>query len=129
MQSIASQAVDIRRTDSITFPSNIISFSIQTLGMPLIDIISSEYIEFMIKLDDKDKNMLQESLRSVRSLPFVEKIEFEETGPTIIVRLSEMNIETEEKIYKIEYNLLKNFKDYIDFIVLPIEKLGGTNVK
>lgn len=118
MQSIESQIIE---TDSILFTSNIISFSVHTLGMPLIDVISSQYIEFMIKLDDKDKNLLQESLRSVRSLPFVEKIEFEETGPTILVRLSEMNIETEEKIYRIEYNLLKNFKDYIDFMVFPIE--------
>lgn len=126
MQSIESQIIE---TDSILFTSNIISLSVHTLGMSLIDVISSQYIEFMIKLDDKDKNLLQESLRSVRSLPFVEKIEFEETGPTILVRLSEMNIETEEKIYQIEYNLLKNFKDYIDFIVFPIEKVRGPNVK
>lgn len=117
------QPIETIDADNTMFTSNILSFSISTLRMPLIDIISSEYIGFMIKLDDKDKTLLQESLSSVRSLPFVEKIEFEDTGPTILIRLSEMNIETEEKIYQIEYNLLKNFKEYIDFIVFPIDKV------
>jgi hypothetical protein len=73
-----------------------------------------------IKLNEKDENKLQESLRMVEKLPFVEKIEFEETSSTILVRLSQMNKDTEKKIYQIEYNLMQNFDEYVNFIVLPI---------
>ena len=73
-----------------------------------------------IKLSKKDENMLQESIRMVEKLPFVERIEVEETGPTILVRLSKMNKDTEKKIYQIEYNLMQNFEEYVNFIVLPI---------
>ena len=73
-----------------------------------------------IKLNKKDENMLNESLRMVEKLPFVEKIEFEENDTTILVRLSQMNKDTEKKIYQIEYNLMQNFDEYVSFIVLPI---------
>ena len=73
-----------------------------------------------IKLNKKDENMLNESLRMVEKLPFVEKIEFEENDTTILVRLSQMNKDTEKKIYQIEYNLMQNFDEYVNFIVLPI---------
>lgn len=73
-----------------------------------------------IKLNEKDENMLNESIRMMKKLPFVERIEFEETGSTILVRLSQMNKDTEKKIYQIEYDLLEDFDEYVNFIVLPI---------
>ena len=71
-------------------------------------------------LERNDKNTLLEALVDVKHLSYVKKIEFEDNeNPTLIIRLSEMNRGTEEKIYQIEYDLLKNFKNNIDFLVLP----------
>jgi len=75
---------------------------------------------FIDVLDINDKNILLEALVDVKRLSYVEKIEFENNeNPTLIIRLSEMDREIEEKIYQIEYDLLKNFKNNIDFLVLP----------
>jgi predicted DNA binding CopG/RHH family protein len=74
----------------------------------------------MIKLNEKDENKLQESIRMMKKLPFVEKIEFEENDPTILVRLSDMDIQTIKRIHEIEYDLLEDFKEDLNFIVSPI---------
>ena len=65
---------------------------------------------------------LEESLTKIKCLPFVCDIELEELDThTIIIRLSEMNRETEEKIFQIEYDLLKKLEINVDFIVLPMK--------
>lgn len=77
--------------------------------------------KFMNALNMNDRNMLEESLTKIKHLSFVGEIELEELEtPTIIIRLSEMNREIEEKIFRIEYNLLKKLKTDIDFLVLPV---------
>ena len=82
---------------------------------------SNSLKKFMNTLNMNDRSMLEESLIQIKSIPFVGDIELDELGtPTIIIRLSEMNRETEEKIFQIEYNLLKKLKTNVDFIVLPI---------
>lgn len=82
---------------------------------------SNSLKKFMNTLNMNDRSMLEESLIQIKSIPFVGDIELDELGTsTIIIRLSEMNRETEEKIFQIEYNLLKKLKTNVDFIVLPI---------
>jgi hypothetical protein len=74
---------------------------------------------FMERLENQDRNLLKESLNSIRSLPFVTNIKFEELdSPTIIIVLSKMDEDTEDKIYQTEYDLLKLSKNNIDFLVL-----------
>lgn len=73
-----------------------------------------------IKLNEKDENRLQESIRMMKKLPFVEKIEFEENDPTILVKLSDMDIQTIKRIHEIEYDLTQNFEECINFVVSPI---------
>lgn len=82
---------------------------------------SNSLKKFMNTLNMNDRSVLEESLTQIKSIPFVGDIELDELGtPTIIIRLSEMNRETEEKIFQIEYNLLKKLKTNIDFLVLPV---------
>jgi predicted DNA binding CopG/RHH family protein len=73
-----------------------------------------------IKLNEKDENKLQESLRMVEKLPFVERIEFEEKDSVVLVRLSDMDIQTIKRIHEIEYDLLEDFDEDLNFIVSPI---------
>jgi hypothetical protein len=82
---------------------------------------SNHLKKFMDTLDIDDMNVLEESLIQIRSIPLVCDIELEEPETnTIIIRLSEMNREIEEKIFQIEYNLLKKLKTDVDFLVLPV---------
>ncbi len=75
---------------------------------------------FIDVLNLNDKNILLEALVDVKHLSYVANIGFENNeNPTLIIRLSKMDRETEEKIYQIEYDLLKIFKNNIDFLVLP----------
>lgn len=77
--------------------------------------------KFMNTLNMNDRNVLEKSLTKIKRIPFVGEIELEELEtPTIIIRLSEMNREIEEKIFRIEYNLLRKLKTDIDFLVLPV---------
>ncbi|MFA4956062.1 MAG: hypothetical protein WC556_03710 [Candidatus Methanoperedens sp.] len=77
--------------------------------------------KFMNTLNMNDRSALEESLTKIKRIPFVGDIELEELEtPTIIIRLSEMNRKIEEKIFQIEYNLLKKLKTDIDFLVLPV---------
>ncbi len=76
---------------------------------------------FMNTLNMNDRKVLKESLNKIKRIPLVDDIELEEhETPTIIIRLSEMNREIEEKIFRIEYNLLKKLNTDIDFLVLPV---------
>jgi|GEM_PF-5027147 len=76
--------------------------------------------KFISTLNSEERQNLKISTDEIETLPFVNEIEFNELEtPTLIIRLSEMNEETEEKIYQIEYDLLKHFKNNIDFLVLP----------
>ena len=78
----------------------------------------------MMKLNEEDENALKECIQRMKKLPFVKNIEFGEFDncSTIIIRLSEMNRDTERKIYQIEYNLMQDFTDYVNFVVLPVLK-------
>lgn len=76
---------------------------------------------FMERLEGSDRDLLQESLKSIKGLPFVSDIKFEELdSPTIIIILSQMDDNTEDTIYQIEYDLLKTFKNNIDFLIFPV---------
>lgn len=76
--------------------------------------------KFISTLNSEERENLKISIDVIETLPFVNEIKFNELEtPTLIIRLSEMNEETEEKIYQIEYDLLKHFKNNIDFLVLP----------
>lgn len=90
--------------------------------MPFRTVETSNPLEkFMNTLNMNDRNVLVESLAKIKRIPFVGEIELEELEtPTIIIRLSEMNREIEEKIFRIEYNLLRKLKTDIDFLVLPV---------
>lgn len=77
--------------------------------------------KFMNTLNLNDRSVLEKSLTKIKCIPFVNDIELEELEtPTIIIRLSEMNREIEEKIFQIEYNLLKKLQTDVDFLVLPV---------
>jgi hypothetical protein len=77
--------------------------------------------KFMSTLNVDDRNLLEESLIQIKNLPFVCGIELDGYDThTIIIKLSEMNREIEEKIFQIEYSLLKKLRASVDFLVLPV---------
>ena len=63
-----------------------------------------------------------EFLSKIRNLPFVKSIEFGEfyDGANILVRLSEMDIDTEKRIHEMEYDLAQNFSGYVSILILPV---------
>lgn len=95
---------------------------ISKIDLPFQTVVTSNPLnKFMNTLNQNDRSALEESLTKIKRIPFVDEIGLEELEtPTIIIRLSEMNRETEEKIFRIEYNLLRKLKTDIDFFVLPV---------
>lgn len=93
-----------------------------TVDVPFQTVVTSNPLnKFMNTLNKNDRSVLEESLTKIKCIPLVDEIGLEELEtPTIIIRLSEMNRETEEKIFRIEYNLLRKLKTDIDFFVLPV---------
>lgn len=94
---------------------------ISKIDIPLQKVVTSNPLKtFMNTLNKNDRSALEESLTKIKRIPFVNEIRLEELEtPTIIIRLSQMNREIEEKIFQIEYNLLRKLKNDIDFLVLP----------
>lgn len=94
---------------------------ISKLNIPLKKVVTSNPLKtFMNRINKNDRSALEESLTKIKRMTCVNEIQLEELEtPTIIIRLSQMNREIEEKIFKIEYNLLRKLKTDIDFLVLP----------
>jgi hypothetical protein len=85
------------------------------------------FIKLKIYTEKYEQKMLMdeipdEFLSKIRDLPFVKSIEFGEFEgcANVLVRLSEMNIDTEKKIHEMEYDLAQNFGGYISILVLPV---------
>jgi len=95
---------------------------ISKIDIHLQKVVTSNPLKrFMDTLNQKDRGALEESLTKIKRIPFVNEIGLGELEtPTIIIRLSEMNREIEENIFRIEYNLLRKLKTDIDFLVLPV---------
>lgn len=86
-------------------------------------IINEEFGKFLSNLEQQDIDAIDAiilAVEKIKNYPFVNSIDFKNKGtPTFIITLPEVNRDNENKIYAIEYQLMKktriNFDFYIDF--------------
>jgi hypothetical protein len=82
--------------------------------------INEEFYVFLNTLDQHDVDTINSAVVEIKNHTFVESIDFEiSETPTIIIKLSEVNRENKNKIYEIEYNLLRETRADIDFYIRP----------
>lgn len=85
-----------------------------------LSVINEEFDKFLNTLDPRDVVKIISAVEEIHILPFVRNIMFNNKGtPTLKIQISELNREYEDKIYEIEYNLLRNINSFIDFFVKP----------
>jgi hypothetical protein len=83
-------------------------------------IINEDFYKFLSNLEQRNIDAIILAVKKIKSYPFVNSIDFKYKGtPTFIITLPEVNRGNENKIYAIEYQLMKktriNFDFYIDF--------------
>lgn len=87
-------------------------------NLPVSYIINKAFDKFLNSVDLQDKYAIESSIKEIKSYPFVESVNFENSHvPTLIINLPEVNRDHEKRIYEIEYNLLRKIKVNIDFYI------------